>query len=136
MQQAHIGSSGLVTGIRFNFGPEGEDNSVAGWHFDGLGRRLDPDRGSTEGGWSYTFLGSDLMVTSAYGTTVLTNAKKQKTLSTTILLLETTQDLKSDLEMVARILLPPVTEKIGSGSMTSSSIVRVRSESQTSLLRM
>ena len=55
------------------------------------------------------------MVTSAYGTTVLTNAKKAEDSKYDDTLLETTQDLKSDLEMVARILLPPVTEKIDQG---------------------
>ena len=59
MQQAHIGLSGLVTGFGFNFGPEGEDNSLAGWHFDDWVEDFDPDRGSTEG-LSYTFLDSTL----------------------------------------------------------------------------
>ena len=57
------------------FGPEGEDNSLAGWHFDDWVEDFDPDRGSTEG-LSYTFLDSTLTVMSAYGKTVLTNAKK------------------------------------------------------------
>ena len=55
------------------FGPEGEDNSVVGWHFDDY-RNFDPDRGSSEG-LNYTFSDGELTVTSAYGTTVLTNAR-------------------------------------------------------------